>query len=162
MVAVTSISALEKIQVLYMDDRDDRHPDRWRIYRYRIQCGSLEIFTKVGWDNVGLPETLQVFQKFGYTHSIYGFLSKEPSAPPQGFSTNPRFLKEFGFLSEDHYGPACAVLGLSWPVNKEQIKQAYRKKSKQVHPDIGGSADEFNAVQEAYEVLLDAVEGGKP
>ena len=159
MTTIAAPSALEKVKVLYQDDRDANHPDRWRIYRYRIRDGFLEILVKGEWDNIGAPETLEIFQEYGYVYSNYGFLSSTPAERPGGFYSKPWVLDSFRFFEQESYGPACAVLGLHWPVNREQVKRAYREKSKQAHPDVGGSADEFSAVQEAYEVLLDAVEG---
>ena len=41
-------------------------------------------------------------------------------------------------------------------VEKTMLKQAYKKRSKEVHPDVeGGSHDDFKALQEAYELLLE-------
>ena len=41
-------------------------------------------------------------------------------------------------------------------VEKTMLKQAYKKRSKEVHPDVkGGSHDEFKALQEAYELVLE-------
>lgn len=39
--------------------------------------------------------------------------------------------------------------------NKEQIKKAYKKKVKKVHPDKGGDPEEFKRVVEAYLILSD-------
>ncbi|MBS4173589.1 molecular chaperone DnaJ [Bacillus sp. FJAT-49736] len=50
------------------------------------------------------------------------------------------------------------VLGLQKNATKEEIKKAYRKLSKQYHPDINkapDAADKFKEVKEAYEVLSD-------
>lgn len=53
---------------------------------------------------------------------------------------------------------ALQILGFEGVVTVEQtsLKQAYKKRSKEVHPDVkGGSHDEFKALQEAYELVLE-------
>jgi hypothetical protein len=44
-----------------------------------------------------------------------------------------------------------ATLGLAPPYAIEDVKQAYRDKVKEVHPDHGGSIAAFNEVQQAFE-----------
>jgi hypothetical protein len=48
------------------------------------------------------------------------------------------------------------TLGLSPDATIEQIKAAHRAAAKRTHPDAGGVAEDFAAVQEAFEVLADA------
>lgn len=51
---------------------------------------------------------------------------------------------------------ALQILGFEGvvTVEKTMLKQAYKKRSKEVHPDVkGGSHDEFKALQEAYELV---------
>lgn len=41
-------------------------------------------------------------------------------------------------------------------VEKTMLKQTYKKRSKEVHPDVkGGSPEAFKALQEAYDLLLE-------
>jgi hypothetical protein len=54
-----------------------------------------------------------------------------------------------------HLSPACFdLLNLSFPCSIAEVKVAYRELAKRVHPDRGGSHDEFLALQAAYEEAL--------
>ncbi len=47
------------------------------------------------------------------------------------------------------------ILGVSRSATSDEIKRAYRKKARRLHPDVAGpdSADEFKEVTAAYEVV---------
>lgn len=47
------------------------------------------------------------------------------------------------------------VLGVNPDADEAEIRAAYRRRVKAVHPDQGGSAEQFQSVQDAYERLLD-------
>jgi len=49
---------------------------------------------------------------------------------------------------------ALHILGLKRGASKDSIKKSYRRLVKQHHPDLGGSADEFRKVNEAYQQLI--------
>lgn len=56
---------------------------------------------------------------------------------------------------KDYY----ALLGVASDASLDGIKQAYRKKTLQLHPDrnpAADAADRFHDVQEAYETLSDS------
>jgi len=47
------------------------------------------------------------------------------------------------------------VLGVGKDADKETLKRAYRKRSRETHPDRGGSNEEFREVSTAFAVLSD-------
>ncbi|MEX0617073.1 MAG: DnaJ domain-containing protein [Candidatus Woykebacteria bacterium] len=51
----------------------------------------------------------------------------------------------------DHY----KRLGIPRDADASQVRSAYRREAKKVHPDLGGDAENFKKVQEAYKVLSD-------
>ena len=48
------------------------------------------------------------------------------------------------------------LLGIKRAATREEIRKAYRRKAKNSHPDRGGSAEAFNALSAAHDVLSDA------
>ena len=55
---------------------------------------------------------------------------------------------------KDYY----TILNISLNADADEIRQAYREKARENHPDSGhGDADRFREIQEAYEVLRDEV-----
>ncbi|GAC1472402.1 MAG: hypothetical protein NVSMB9_19580 [Isosphaeraceae bacterium] len=64
-------------------------------------------------------------------------------------------LFEGAGLSNPGAAPSWSeVLGLAPPFNLEQIRGAYRARSRSVHPDAGGSEEEFVRLRSAYEAAL--------
>lgn len=51
----------------------------------------------------------------------------------------------------DHY----STLGVDPTASKETIRKAYRRKAKSTHPDAGGSAEAFQALELAHRILSD-------
>jgi hypothetical protein len=51
--------------------------------------------------------------------------------------------------------PFMEALGLLPPYTVADVKKAYHDKARQVHPDAGGNADEFKALNAAYQRALD-------
>ena len=51
----------------------------------------------------------------------------------------------------EHY----QVLGLKRSASQEDIKEAFRNKARETHPDkIGGDGEQFKIVRESYETLI--------
>jgi hypothetical protein len=53
------------------------------------------------------------------------------------------------------YDELLAVLGLTPPVTREEIKDAYRKLAKVHQPDAGGNAKTFMRIETAYRAVLE-------
>lgn len=67
-------------------------------------------------------------------------------------------MLKIGSSTQKHLG----ILGLSFPFSEDELKAAFRKLCLKVHPDQGGSQEEFIKVKEAYDWLLNlAVESVK-
>jgi len=45
-------------------------------------------------------------------------------------------------------------LGLAWGASRDAIKKAHRRLVKQHHPDVGGEAEAFRRVNDAYQLLM--------
>lgn len=50
--------------------------------------------------------------------------------------------------------PAHAVLGVDRDATDEEVREAYRERIKETHPDNGGSEEQFSRVKDAKEELL--------
>jgi len=48
-----------------------------------------------------------------------------------------------------------AVLGVSESATQDEIRRAYRRRAKVLHPDKGGDPDEFDHLRQAYDTLSD-------
>ena len=55
--------------------------------------------------------------------------------------------------------PWAAILGLEPPCTAEEVRRAYRTRSRTAHPDVGGSHDEFVRLQRAYQQAMRACDG---
>ena len=67
---------------------------------------------------------------------------------------------EPGARSADRTAEAYAVLGLEPGAGPEAVREAYRERVKEAHPDTpGGSSEEFIRVREAYEYLRERLSG---
>jgi hypothetical protein len=53
-------------------------------------------------------------------------------------------------IEGDTVGTSFAVLGLPPDASTEEVRSAYRRRVKEVHPDQGGDEDAFQRVREAY------------
>lgn len=47
------------------------------------------------------------------------------------------------------------VLGVAKDADKAEIKAAYKKRAKEVHPDAGGNSEKFEKVKNAFDILYD-------
>jgi hypothetical protein len=79
-----------------------------------------------------------------------------PALRVRTFLDEVRYLYPEPFEETLHEDPAswAAVLGLVPPFGIEDIRAAFRQKSKSAHPDAGGSSEAFVRLREAYEEAM--------
>lgn len=76
---------------------------------------------------------------------------------PSGISDPIFFTTSFHERVGEHEGiggDALSILGLSLPCTVADVKSAYRRLAKQLHPDRGGNPTEFLKLQQAYRRAL--------
>ena len=72
----------------------------------------------------------------------------------RGFREEVRFLYPDLFGENDQDGPLpdwATILGVTPPLSPERVRAAYLRRSRSVHPDVGGSTSDFVRLQVAYE-----------
>jgi len=65
------------------------------------------------------------------------------------WNTDPFVSEERADINSD-----LGVLGLSKSPSQEDIKEAFKTKAKETHPDKGGTCEAFRRVREAYNNLI--------
>lgn len=76
---------------------------------------------------------------------------ESPGGRGRGFRAEVRHLYAELFDGDDPGADWAAVLGVSPPYSLERIRAAYRARSREAHPDVGGSDAAFARLQAAYE-----------
>jgi hypothetical protein len=154
---------LENIGVVYLDDRDTHHPNRWRVYPFKWVGQTPMLFINQSWVDCsagagGSDKFAATLQKKGFAYTHYGVLHLNPELTGDGYTA--WWATAWQNRNGSNYMPnvyregrACAVLGLTWPLDGQDIKAAYRQKAKELHPDVGGDAELFQELQGAYELL---------
>ena len=98
---------------------------------------------KMGRRVTRIPKTLSLsrtdLESYGKTHYGRDWQEFHVSRPIDGFINHE--LEILGLASQ-------------WPARVEEIKRAYHEKARETHPDLGGSAEKFQAVQRAYEAAM--------
>ena len=115
------------------------------------------------WSHVSTPdapmkpqEPLPEYYKQEFKYQYSNFQREEYFYDDSNYFGNPfeddfKSKREYMEVENNNY----SVLGLKRSASDEDIKQAFRKKARETHPDkIGGDGEEFRKVREAYECLI--------
>ena len=150
------MSFLEKVEVCFLDDRDPARQDvdRWKVRPIRKINGEYEIQVNGTWCIAcyGSQSFVESWETKGYGTTTYGTIHKDwrRTASDQYGASRFRATAETPLTIK-----ACAVLGVHWPVEPDEVKRKYRQLVKTAHPDVGGNAERFHQIQEAYELLIE-------
>jgi hypothetical protein len=82
----------------------------------------------------------------GQGRSTAGSRRSTDTPPPSGGGT--------GSGGDRRKLAALETLGLAWGASRASIKAAHRRLVKQHHPDMGGDAESFRLVNDAYQLLI--------
>jgi hypothetical protein len=58
------------------------------------------------------------------------------------------------FVTNKKHANEYALLGIEAGATKREVKNAYRRKARKLHPDVGGDAEAFKQMYAAYRELL--------
>lgn len=73
-----------------------------------------------------------------------------------------QYQQEYRSEPAPHYlSSALSLFHLDLPLKQEDLRRAYRTKVLQVHPDVGGTHEEFLLVNKSYNSLLEFVGGAR-
>jgi hypothetical protein len=105
------------------------------------------------------PEPLPEYYQTSFKYQYSNFEREEYFYDDSNYFGNPFADEGEEFKSKREYmeeeDSNYSVLGLKRSASDEDIKQAFRTKVLEVHPDKpGGSNEEFIKVREAYECLI--------
>jgi hypothetical protein len=121
--------------------------------------------TKDRWFWVVFESLIHQIEKYS---DLYGYESTAAAAEararreagPGARKTIPRAAAAFlealrlGTANPSWHPPWCDTLGLTLPCGIDDVKAAYRRLAKAAHPDTGGNADDFMAIESAYREAL--------
>ncbi len=101
------------------------------------------------------PEPLPEYYQTSFKYHYSNFQREEYFYDDSNYFGNPfeddfKSKREYEQEEDSNY----SILGLKRSASDEDIKQAFRTKAKETHPDKGGDVEEFRKVREAYECLI--------
>lgn len=64
------------------------------------------------------------------------------------------FHGNYLYMADKEFNP-YEILGIGKDTSLEDIKKAYKSRSKELHPDTGGNADSFAGLKKAFDILTD-------
>lgn len=100
-----------------------------------------EIFQMFGWQKEAIAALDQVIEQASYENQSSRQSGYAPPPPPWTGNTLSDYL-------------AALNLGPFAPITLESLKRAYKQAMKTAHPDTGGSKEQAQRVNEAYEAVL--------
>jgi hypothetical protein len=107
------------------------HTD-WRAYDIKQAVFDRERLEQAGWDYID-SRRLKI--------PWYVFVSR--------ITTSPIHPKDMSYNGKSVY----QILGVEKSCTLKDVRRAFRTKSKGLHPDKGGNADDFIALKEAYRIV---------
>jgi len=85
------------------------------------------------------------------------FMARDAANAIQDLS--PEYQKQqqrlYAELEQEWYAESgCKLLGIEAGATKREVRNAYRRKARKLHPDVGGDAEAFKQLYAAYRAVL--------
>lgn len=105
--------------------------------------------------HIGLEATVQWYEKKNKRHAKLEAILSQPLRPDLQAAVDALRAKVMAsvkpFLANE-----CALLGIDLGASKREIRNAYRRQARKLHPDVGGDEAAFTQLHAAYRRLLAA------
>jgi len=111
-------------------------------YKQRQMCFACDRWRKVAANMQAIAKTIEALRgvaRWGTGDMMEAAFTGFAALPAPGQETRPW----------------ADVLGVSHSATRDEIESAYRRMRSKHHPDKGGKAEQFNAVQKAYELAME-------
>jgi hypothetical protein len=112
-------------------------------------------------DRFALEENGEVFRRGNYDGPSYFYATAELAAESTQSVSFMNLSAEWDphskttkILKRGSAHPAFETLGIKPTATVDEVKAAFRRLSREAHPDAGGNADDFIKLREAYERAL--------
>ena len=100
------------------------------------------------------PTLFQKHQREKAALDAQGLIIDAMLDTPEGIRLMDELYEDMMRSKQDKLTTELSLLGVEAGATKREIRNAYRRKARKLHPDVGGDAESFKQLHAAYRALL--------